>query len=117
MVEFKSWRDAYIFLKDYCNASCLNCFYGGARVDLSEEHTDSEYVHLFCTENISMVRLDMMVCCAKWEHQETRKNLKDYGDKPVWNLTDEVIDKIDETGVKLSIDEIREIIGDDKVTE
>ena len=116
MVQFKSWRDAYIFLKDYCTASCLNCFYGGAKVDLNKEHNDADYVYLFCTESISMNRLDWMACCVKWEHQDSRKTLKDMEDEPLWKLSDNVIDKLNDGG-KRTIEEIKEIIGDDETTE
>ena len=110
MVNFKTWRDAYIFLKEYCSASCLNCYYNGSKVDLNEEHKDIEYVRVFCLENISMVRLDKgLICCANWEHHESRKTLKDMGDAPLWKLSDEVIELLD-TEEKVTIDEVKELI-------
>ena len=110
MVEFKTWRDAYIFLKDYCNASCLNCHYNGSKVDLSKENEDIKYVRVFCLENISMVRLDKgLICCAKWEHKESRDTVKDKGDMPLWNLSDAVLEKLDD-GERRTIEEIKEII-------
>ena len=113
MVEFKTWKDAYIFLKDYCNASCLNCFYNGSKVDLSEEHEDIEYVRVFCRENISMVRLDKgLICCAKWEHKESRKTIEEMGDAPLWNLSEKVLEMLDNGG-KRTIDEIKEIVANE----
>lgn len=115
MVEFKSWRDYYIFLKDYCNFSCLNCYYGGTHVDLSKEHTDSEYAHVFCRESISMVRLDLMSLCAKWVDEDTGKSLEEFIDAPLFELSDDVINKLDETGKKWTIDELRALLNGDEI--
>ena len=115
MVEFKSWRDYYIFLKDYCNFSCLNCYYSGAGVDLSKEHTDSEYAYLFCMESISMVRLDLMSLCAKWVDEDTGKSLEEYGDAPLFKLSDDVINKLNETNKKWTIDELRALTNGNEV--
>ena len=116
MVQFKSWRDAYIFLMKYGNFTCLNCKHSNHNLDTDLEHTDSEYVHLFCTEWISMVRLDFQFCCSKWKHQDTGKELKDYGEHCYsWNLSDSVIDTIeDEKNGKWSIEEIEELIYEEE---
>ena len=117
MVQFKSWRDAYIFLKKYGNFTCLNCKHSSHNLDTDIEHTDSEYVHLFCTEWISMVRLDFQFVCSKWKHQDTGKELKDLGEHCYsWNLSDSVIDTIeDEKNGKWSIEEIEALINEERV--
>ena len=116
-MECESWRDFYIFLKDYCKFSCLNCFYGGARLDLSEEHSDNEYARLFCTENISMIRLDFQTICSKWQHHTSRKQLKDFVGEDRFDFSDEVADILDNTDKKWTIKEIRSLIEDDDKTD
>ena len=119
MVQFKSWRDAYLFLKEYGNFTCLNCRHSNHNLDTAIEHTDSEYVHLFCTEWISMVRLDFQFCCSKWEHKETGKSLDDYGeDCYIWNIPSSVIDAIeDEKNGQWTIQEIEELIDEKRAIE
>ena len=118
MTKFKSWRDFYIFLKDYCKFSCLNCYYGGARIDLSEYHEDGEYARLFCTENISMVRLDFQTICTKWEHEKTRKPLEEFYDKEsMFDFSDEIVEILSDDSKKWSIEEIRELLENDKIVE
>lgn len=117
MVEFKTWRDYYIFLKDFSNFTCLNCYYGGSDVDLSEDQDDSNYAFLFCKENFSMVRLDMMSLCGNWKHENTGKSLEEYGDSPLFDLTDEQIDILNNREEKWSIDEIRELCDEQKIDE
>ena len=112
MVEFKTWRDYYIFLKDYTNFSCLNCYYSGTGVDLSRDHPDSTYAYVFCMESISMVRLDMMSLCGNYKNEDTGKSLEEYGDAPLFDLSDEVINQLNETGKKWSIEEVKELLGD-----
>lgn len=111
MVEFKSWRDAYLFLKNYGNFTCLNCEHSSHNLDTDSEHTDSEYIHLFCMEWVSMVRLDFQFCCSKWKHEENGKVLEDYGeDCYLWSISEDIIDSL-ENGKKWSIEEIEEEIA------
>ena len=110
MVEFKTWKDAYVFLKKYGNFTCLNCEHSSHNIDTDAKHTDSEYVHLFCKEWVSMVRLDFQFVCSRWKHQDDGSALKDYVDCDMWNLSDEVLDVIDD-GKKWSIKEIEEEIA------
>lgn len=118
MVMFKTWKDNYIFLRDYANASCLNCAYGGADYkDDSETHSDSEYAHLFCRESICMVRLDLMTLCAKWRHQDTGLVIEDIQEENMWKLPDKVIDALDEDDKRWSIEEVRELIDNEETTE
>ena len=108
MVRFRSWKDQYIFLRDYGNCTCLNCHYGGAdHFDDSETHRDSEYALLFCRESISMVRFDMMVVCAKWRHKDTGKSIEEFSGDNMWNLTEDQLDLLDKDDKEWSIEEIR----------
>lgn len=114
MVRFKTWKDNYIFLRDYCNCSCLNCIYGGTKyTDDSETHSNIDYIHIFCMESLLMMRLDVRFVCAKWRHQNTGKCLEDYNNEDMWNLTDEVIDILDKDYREWSIDEVKELISDE----
>ena len=101
MVKFKSWRDSYLFLKEYGSFTCLQCKGCNHNLDMSVEHSDSEYARFFCTKTISMVRLDFQFVCPEWENEN--------GDK----ITDE-----DEKNGEWSIDEIRELVNEyEEVTE
>lgn len=115
MVRFKSWRDAYLFMKNYGNFTCLNCKSSSHNLDMDVEHKDSEYAMLFCSKTVSMVRLDFQFCCAEWEHKESGESIQDLIDKGcrhTWNLSDEVIDKI-EDGNLWSYEEIVEVVEND----
>ncbi len=112
MVRFKSWRDAYIFLKKYGNFSCLNCKYSNHNLDTDKEHSDSEYVHLFCTDALAMVRLDWSFVCSNWVHEDTGATAEDVKECYSWNLPDEVIDIIENSEKRWSIDEIEELINE-----
>ena len=114
MVRFSTWRDAYVFLKDYCNCSCLNCIYCGSNLDLNGEHKDIEYVSIFCRNTIAMVRLDHLILCVEWTGEDG-KTLKDYGDSTMYGLNDVVIDKLNESDKKWTIDEIREVINEETI--
>ena len=111
MVRFKTWKDNYIFLRDFGNCTCLNCHYGGAEyTDDSETHTDSEYAHLFCRESISMVRLDMMIVCANWRHKDTGKSIEEFSEENMWKLDEKAIDVLDDDDREWTIEEIRSIL-------
>lgn len=112
-MRFKSWKDNYIFLRDYGNCNCLNCYYGGAvYTDDSETHTDTEYAHLFCRESISMVRLDFMIVCAKWRHQDTGKSIEEVKEDDMWLLSSEVIDILDKDNREWSIEDIKRLVNE-----
>ena len=105
MVEFKSWRDTYLFLLNYGKFSCLNCKYGGHNLDLDAENSEFAYSHNFCVEHLGMVDFAFQFVCAKWvgENGETLDM-----DECAFDLPDEVIDKI-RVG-KWSFEEIRDLI-------
>lgn len=116
MAQFKTWKDYYSFLRDYGVFTCLNCHFGAKEVyGDDEEHKNSDYAYVFCTNQISMVRLDMMTVCGKWTHKDTGKELEDYDDDiSQWNLPDQIIDKLDEVGKEWSIEEVRELVSENE---
>lgn len=111
MIEFKTWRDSYIFLKDYATCSCLNCVHTKADLDLSVDHSDSEYARHFCTHHIAMVNLSFMTVCQNWE-DENGNTIASKGDEKVWKLSEEEMNLLlAEDGKLWGIDEIKEFLG------
>ena len=118
MVQFKSWKDYYIFLRDYGVFTCLNCHYGGNKLSDDEEHSNQDYAYVFCIHHIAMVRLDMQTFCINWADSKTGKELKDLGlDTSQWSIPDEIIDLLDEPDKEWSIDEVREAIENEEPNE
>ena len=109
MVSFKSWRDFYLFLQKYHNFSCLQCKHYNRDLDTDKQHSDFEYSHFFCPQTVSIIDFAFQVCCPKWT-DTTGKSLKDYEESPVYNFSDEIIEKLDLMD-KVSIEEIDEIIN------
>lgn len=110
MVAFKTWRDAYIFIRDYSNFSCLNCKYGGANIDTTQEHPDSTYVYLFCKNAIAMVRLDFITVCNEWTNNQD-KTLKDYPeDTPLYNLPEDVMEILEKEDDHITIEYVESLI-------
>lgn len=115
MVEFKSWRDTYLFLLKYGKFSCLNCKYGGHNLDLNANNSDFEYSHKFCTEWIAMVDFAFQFVCEKWT-DEDGNTVKGREDECAFNLPDKVIEKISDG--KWSFEEIEELVNEyEEVTE
>ena len=113
MVRFKSWRDTYLFLKNYGNFTCLNCKYGKHNLDLSIEHSDMDYASLFCRKTISMVRLDFQFCCDKWEDNETGEVITDFdGNCDVWKIPNDLLEILDDESKEWSIEEIEGVLKD-----
>ena len=110
-MRFKSWRDYYIFARDFMKHSCLNCKYGGARVDLDSEHSDFEYASVFCTYNISIVRFDFQTLCVSYVNEKTFKELPK---EDIWNFKfpEKMKYVFDDPNKKWSIEEVREAIKD-----
>ena len=106
-MNFKSWKDAYEFLKEFATCSCLNCQYS-SKSDPEKENSEFGYSHVFCVESISMVDLAMMTVCKSWK-SEDGKTLEDFAEEKQWKLTDDEIDLL-EDGKKRSIDEIYEVL-------
>lgn len=116
MVKFKSWKDNYIFLRDFATASCLNCYYGGAIYsDDTETHTDTEYANLFCKESLAMIRLDLMMLCGKWVDEDTGDTLEDVAEEDMWKLSDNVIDILDKDDKRWTVEEVRELINEETI--
>ena len=92
MVKCENWEEFEWFLDSYCNFSCLNCTYGGKQGKPSQ--------HLFCRRTIAMVNFNLMTVCGEWKSNKG-KSLEDYVDCPMWNLSDEIIDKLNDGSMKV----------------
>ena len=112
MVGFKTWKDLHLFIKEYANCSCLNCYYSGEK-DANEK---TGYSRVFCLHHIAMVELAFQFCCGEWKDRETGKSLEDYMDQDLWNLSDEIIDKINGEDKRWSFEEIRELVDESERT-
>ena len=112
-MQFKSWRDYYIFLRDYVKFSCLNCKYTGKLLDTDEEHTDGEYARHFCTYNIAIVRFDFQTLCSNWINEDTYEELPEIDERNF--LFDEKYDAVFEERPykRWSIEEIREVLNEE----
>ena len=87
MVKCEDWEEFEWFLDEYCNFSCLNCTYGGKGKESSQ--------FLFCRRTLAMVNFNLMFVCAEWT-STNGKTLNDYQDCPVWSLSDNIIDKLND---------------------
>ena len=112
MVQFATWRDSYLFLKEFGSFTCLQCSGCNHNLDTSVEHTDGEYARFFCTKTIAMVRLDFMFTCPEWENTDGETIGESDMDKCIFNLPVEVIEKLDVDGKKWTIEEVRELVNE-----
>lgn len=108
MVEFKTWKDAYLFLKRYNKYTCLQCKYYNIELDDDKEYSDVEYVRFFCSNQMSMVRLDFQQCCDRWENENGLKliNFED----TLYTFNEEITNILSQTTEKLSIKDVEKII-------
>jgi len=76
-MKFKNWKEAYQYILDNTEKSCLNCKYGtdGAR-DI-KDNTCRQFI--FCTKALLMADLNMnTVCPNDWEEREHSDNEERY---------------------------------------
>ena len=108
-MKFKSWKDKYLFLKEYANASCFNCKYCG---ELKDSNDDRDYVRTFCTKHISIVEFQFQVLCGEWEHEDTHEKLNEFEeDTPFFKINDGLLNKLDKYEKELNFEEIQKIIN------
>lgn len=113
MVRFKSWRDSYLFLKEYGSFTCLQCVGCNHNLDMSKEHSDYEYSHFFCTKQVAMVDFYFQFSCRKWENENGDTISDEDMDKCIFNIPLEVIDAItDDKNGEWSFEEIKELINE-----
>lgn len=106
---FKSWRDYYIFIRDYAKYSCLNCKYCGCDVDVDDEsNTDSTYVYHFCAYHMAMVRWDLQSFLCQYWISKDGERLPD--DDTLFDLSEHILKKLEKGDKKWSIEEIRELL-------
>ena len=69
-MNFKSWRDYYLFIKNYAVCSCCNCKHTNTdNIDVNDEsNTDATYARHFCVYHMAMIRWDLQgFVCPYWE--------------------------------------------------
>ena len=107
-MKFKSWRDYYLFVKEFAKYSCINCKYSSAdKIDTSIEHSDSEYAQHFCIHYVAMVRWDLQgFLCQNWESSdgETLPN-----EVELFTLSEHILKKLEKGNKEWSIEEVRKL--------
>ena len=111
MVEFKSWRDTYLFLLNYGKFSCLNCKYGGHNWDLTADNSEFAYSHHFCVEWVAMIDFAFQFVCEKWIDDEGN-TVEGKEDECAFNLPQEVLDVIVKDDKKWTFEEIEELVNE-----
>ena len=111
MVQFKTWRDTYLFLLNYGKFSCLNCKYGGHNLDLDVENSEFAYSHNFCTEHIAMIDFAFQFVCEKWT-DEDGNTVKGRENECVFNLSDSIIETLVDEDKKWTFEEIKELVNE-----
>ena len=79
-MNFKTWRDFYLFVREYAKYSCCNCKHSSAgTVDVDDpSNKDTAYARHFCSHFVAMVRWDLSpVVCKHWESKDGDKLPKD----------------------------------------
>lgn len=80
----------------------MNCKYGDSESDSG----------LFvCMKTLSPVRLNLIHVCAEWE-DEKNHTMIDFLDQRELNISDEVIEKLNEIDERLTFEEIEAIINE-----
>ena len=111
MVQFKTWRDTYLFLLNYGKFSCLNCKYGGHNLDLDADNGDYAYSHHFCTEHIAMIDFKFQFVCEKWT-DDKGNTVKGKEDECVFNLPEEVLNTIIDNDKRWTFEEIERLVDE-----
>ena len=110
MVQFKTWKDSYLFLKEFGLFTCLQCTGCKHNFDTSKEHKDSYYSRFFCTKQVSMVEFSFQFTCREWENENGDKITDNDMDKCIFNIPLEVIENLDDDK-KYTIEEIRGLVN------
>ena len=117
MVRFKSWKDSYLFLKEFGLFTCLQCTGCNHNLDTSMEHSDFEYSHFFCSKQIAMVDFYFQFTCREWENEDGKKITEDDMDKCIFKIPSEVIENLDDNK-EYTIEDIRGLVnGYEEVSE
>jgi hypothetical protein len=106
-MKFKSWKDYYIFIRDYAKYSCLNCSYCGNHVDTDEYNSDVAYTHHFCAYYMAMKRWDIdTFVCPQWKSVDGEPaDLEDV----LFTIDEHTMRKFEKNRL-WTIDEIREVL-------
>lgn len=108
-MKFKSWRDYYLFIKEFAKYSCINCKHSSADIiDTSVEHSDGDYARHFCAYHMAMVRWDLQgFLCSHWSSidDESLPN-----DDVLFTIDEHILKKLEKGNRKWSIEEIKELL-------
>ena len=115
MVQFKTWRDTYLFLLNYGKFSCLNCKYGGHNLDLDVENSEFAYSHNFCTEHIAMIDFAFQFVCGKWTDKDGN-TVEGREDECAFDLPQKVLDVLIDEDKRWTFEEIEELVNEHKET-
>lgn len=110
-MNFKSWKDFYIFVRDYAKYSCLNCKYGSDKDKTKSDapESDVKYSHHFCTYWVAMVRWDLQpFVCKHWKNGDDKVLPED---DDLFLLDEHILKKLEKGNRKWSIEEIREMVS------
>lgn len=109
-MQFKSWRDYYLFVKEFAKYSCLNCEYGGDD-EVGDDESDVVYSNHFCKYWVAMVRWDLQgFICQHWKSDIDGKGLPDDKDEEMFTLNEHIFKKLQKGNRKWSIEEIKELL-------
>ena len=112
MVQFKTWKDSYLFLKEFGSFTCLQCTGCKHNLDTTKEHSDYEYSHFFCIKQVAMVDFGFQFTCREWENEDG-DTIKDSDmDKCIFNIPMSVIEELDVPDKRWTIEEIRSIVNE-----
>ena len=109
-MKFKTWKEQYLFVKEYANACCFDCRYGGEIKETTGK--DSDYVRTFCSKFISMVDFQFQFpLCAEWENKDGQM-LNDISDDDttIFRIDDDLLDSLD-TDYEWTFEELKERIN------
>ena len=107
-MNFKSWKDYYLFVKEFVKYSCLNCRYGTSNGVEPISSKDIAFASHFCTYYVAMVRWDLQgFICQNWESYDG-ETLPD--DDELFTIDEHILKKLEKGNKKWSIEEIRELL-------
>lgn len=110
MVSFKTWKDNYLFIEEYCNYSCLNCYHNQTN-RINEGSEDKAYAQILCDITLTFKRLDdEYPVCTDWVSKDGVTSFSQYIDESIWNLDDDAVDKIESLSGRISFDDVKKIV-------
>ena len=107
-MKFKSWKDFYLFVREFAKYSCLNCKYGSSKKLEFESDNDIGYCNHFCAYWVAMVRWDLQPFVCK--HWESNDGVELPEDDELLTLSEHILKKLEKGNRKWSIDDVKELL-------